>query len=1256
MEVETPNDMTEGFSALLQVPTLQEIAEAHPEVIEDIRSLDPVLTAAAFASLLTLPELQSNCFRIQALVHLALLFGKGNDAPSREFVAQQFDRLGRGICGRMEDPAEDVFVSRVHNSNGNFLIHEGLMEGAGFYLQRFLEIVEGMPKRPPFDRTARAVSAMLVLANEVAKRSDTREVVLGAEAPLDHIQLETVEKLARLIERIQFTTTDLTQLGVNADDLADFLFDRRERESLTAQSMNHTALSRRPIVRRDDTLYFLLPTETATAIIRFVIETVQAAGQSGALEAVFAKEYSKLLSSNRVLGLRLDDYVAFEKTSIGHVASMMTEFDAGRFLHLIFVVDGLEGFSEDGLGGMNADPETLGSIVSERIRTSAADASKQPGFRGGLSLIVSCGFGRGFAIELERRPQRAWRTESISVYDLLTLNWLPEFDALSLWRLLNGREALKRQGVTLVNVNGLPNLVAWARELDGHLVPHGQLPEGFGSGEARSMVLVPQAAIRGLRYHVQTVWDTRRVQDRDGRWLKAFKLDHSAFEEDRAAPLFGSEDDARRKKLRAVYLTGKRSWWIGISAPEDSPSDGVFEHWKMLGVWLKRLAPVLDSAYVDLPPGPLTIEVEFAEIVGTTKRPVKTPDLDTLRSLFQISTDAGNLSIQIGVGPGFDDGLCRPENFAERALVEAIVKAVALLAGEAVDLAKQQRAVTRICPDTEGRSMHRFEARSFRDHVRANGAPDPVVIDKMDDATSRIGLGWKVWARESGSEIVGVAECTSVLNKVVKVELDELCSLLRGLDRKSLLTATLENHEAAAIDADIWKRTSRANLALHDNKEATVQTLAEHQGRLNAVFLATRLVLEAGVSECPVTGGLPVGHLDLSKAMCHAVRAHQMGGWSDAIRWGAMEPRVRITPLGDIFVNHDFIDKVYQPFGQEKGKADVHEAAAQYGKLHQPQKVVPTVVGIFEPQFLEAWEAEFGSSLDGMRRFVDALEETGPQAAPFSLRRRSELVAILAKTSNITAEQAATTFELLSLMPRSQWRVVQGKFNDKDWFPWRFRRRLSVLRRPFLQLDESSHPEMLYAPGIIRDALRLTLQAYHAGEVPSPHCESSEMKKWVGQSNNLHRSKLNSEVADRMKELGWHVEKEVKPKHILGRPLDRDYGDVDVLAWRPDSERVLAIECKDLLFNKTLGQIAEQLSDFLGEVRADGKRDLLRKHLDRLDILNANKLDIQKKLKLPVLPQVEGHLVFRNPVPMRYAWERMASKVRLSLFDELNRL
>lgn len=179
---------------------------------------------------------------------------------------------------------------------------------------------------------------------------------------------------------------------------------------------------------------------------------------------------------------------------------------------------------------------------------------------------------------------------------------------------------------------------------------------------------------------------------------------------------------------------------------------------------------------------------------------------------------------------------------------------------------------------------------------------------------------------------------------------------------------------------------------------------------------------------------------------------------------------------------------------------------------------------------------------------------------------------------------------------------------------------------------------------------------FESGEIPQSQAVSWAMRKWIGHANNVQRTEFNSAVAVRLEELGWRTRKEVKLTGLLGRRLDRNYRDVDVLAWRPDLGRVLAIECKDLQFNKTLGEVAEQLADFRGEIRPDGKADHLKRHLDRLDVLNAHAAEIAKELKLSSPMKLEAHLVFRNPVPMQFAWDRMANKIRLSLFSALDRL
>jgi hypothetical protein len=170
------------------------------------------------------------------------------------------------------------------------------------------------------------------------------------------------------------------------------------------------------------------------------------------------------------------------------------------------------------------------------------------------------------------------------------------------------------------------------------------------------------------------------------------------------------------------------------------------------------------------------------------------------------------------------------------------------------------------------------------------------------------------------------------------------------------------------------------------------------------------------------------------------------------------------------------------------------------------------------------------------------------------------------------------------------------------------------------------------------------------------------MASWLGHANNKQRTEFNNSVEMRLKELGWETEREIHLTKLLQRPSDpkrgglKGFGDIDVLAWSRQSGRVLVIECKDLQFRKTYGEVSEQLADFRGVIRSNGKPDLLKKHLDRLEVVTDNASIVAKRLKLAAPIILEGHLVFKNPVPMRFAWDHMASRVQLSLFSELDKL
>ncbi len=176
---------------------------------------------------------------------------------------------------------------------------------------------------------------------------------------------------------------------------------------------------------------------------------------------------------------------------------------------------------------------------------------------------------------------------------------------------------------------------------------------------------------------------------------------------------------------------------------------------------------------------------------------------------------------------------------------------------------------------------------------------------------------------------------------------------------------------------------------------------------------------------------------------------------------------------------------------------------------------------------------------------------------------------------------------------------------------------------------------------------------YHRGDFPQWQL-APKMRSWRGKISDKRGTEFNTEVAERLRSLGWNARADVNMSAILGSAY-RALGDIDVLAWNPLTGRVLVIECKDVKFSKTMGEIAEQLADFRGELHADGKPDDLLRHLNRMEAIRAHLPELSKYLRLGAARAAEGHIVFRNPVPMQFAWEQLKARIGLHLFEWLAR-
>ncbi len=1135
-----------------QLP-LGAVMESHPSLVQALRPYDPVYTASLVAGLLTEPALQGNCVRLEALIHLALFAGAGKKKPTPRAIATWFEELGAGPCVIVEDPPEDAFSTVITTPQGNFRIVEGIWESATFYLQRFVNIVERTPGNDTWLSLRESMRAMLKLSELVCGRSGLARYAFGRSSPTT-LPREIERSIASLRQRVTFNVAELKEHGITLEALEPFLFHPDLRNRIPEASLTHSPLIHHPLLHRSGQLIVALPTAASIAIRGLVAGGAVAQGAKEPFLHLLAQEYEDYFHDDPPLDIGFGAPLHFQKTDRGMMASVAMAIDLGRWLQVILVLDTLEGFEETAFAGGNLDPNQLTPDFDLWIEKCREMAAQEAHYRGGLTVIIGCGIGRAAYHRLSGKQREDWQTVYLSAPDVATLGDLRQCDAKNIWRIIEAEDRLAAHGIELVNLNGLLNLIAWVRSLDGHLIAHSQISAEWQGQQGR--ILIDPSMVLEVRREATLRIDRHAVSTEGGPWIEVRKTGDSVFTEDQEAPLYVPTRMDSTGRIPIVYEGTGRYWWCQVTAPRE------YARWKLMSTWLPRIAAVLDTHLTSLP-AIISFEVAFDGYGKSLESFEDALDRNAIEADIRVTTDETSGSLDIAAGALFEKGLSQPENVAEAALVASIVRGCLEMTDHKLS-GNAETLIQEIVGNEQARDCHCFQARRFRDFVADKLRDDPVRIDPIDAATIRLGLGWRVRSGAEGGDIEGRTECNAFLNALVSELEQELCLELHRFNRQSLIEMALQNHELAMARQATWRRTTSAILGLHRDQSDAKATIAEQEFENNGVLQASRVLIELAVCECPANEGETPGEMDLSLLMARLLLLTQLGDWSDAIFHGGMEASILVTPLGDVHVPIAFIDHVVKPFGDLANDSMIDGAVAGYAQNFAAPHITGAAEAAFDPAFVEAWCVEKQAPLDSFRRFVDDVEDAGiKQESPVLMMPLSELLRLYSGDDGA----AEAIVRSLSTTPRANWLAPPEGMLDKDRWPWRYRRRLSLLRLPLIQLDDGEDPLIVVAPGLLRDAVVYTVDNFHEGYFPCWQIQTNGMRTWAGTAADRRGSRFSQKVAVQLRELGWQADVEVKVSQIVGKRLDRDYGDVDVLAWSHTSKRILLIECKDLHFH-----------------------------------------------------------------------------------------
>ena len=622
--------------------------------------------------------------------------------------------------------------------------------------------------------------------------------------------------------------------------------------------------------------------------------------------------------------------------------------------------------------------------------------------------------------------------------------------------------------------------------------------------------------------------------------------------------------------------------------------------------------------------------------------------------------------------------------------------------------ASVRELVARVMGGADTRFIHMFEARSPTDRIaaiqsRQGGAPRFVLAE--DTAAWEDGLAWHVLDRDTlairgesfpgaGAEldasrggqssrghtgasatsgaaweeartIAGVSPCTSVLNSLVDVVWLRLRAHLATLNGPHLVAHLLENNERIFRDREQWRRTARAVTALYGAAEDVGRISAIRDSERSAASNAARILIEMAVCTSPRQDGRRASLTDVDRLVAGANLLVGLAFDSDAIRAELARPSLEIFPNGRIGTDRSFAATITVPFAIEVHSTDFRAAADAYAELYDRAATPEDTTAAppdgrsetgespepetdpFDADFTVAFVAEYHIAPKRLLEGVVALTTLALEADSVIVRTtRGALTALLQSSHGFDELEVAAFFEMLALVPYGAWGTTPKGFRPRDWQPWRFRRRLSVVARPIIAFGHDESAPVIFGLYQIGATISYLLDNIRSAWLPEEFFTSREMLRYRGARADAEGQAFTAEVAVALCESGWETRTEVLIS-TLGGPSE--LGDIDVLAWKKGDDRLLLIECKRLQPARTIGEIAELLRQFRGE-----SSDRLGRHLHRTDWVSKNLDLLATALGAPTSARsVTPLLVTNRDVPMRFRNDLPLPSESILSFDRL---
>lgn len=443
------------------------------------------------------------------------------------------------------------------------------------------------------------------------------------------------------------------------------------------------------------------------------------------------------------------------------------------------------------------------------------------------------------------------------------------------------------------------------------------------------------------------------------------------------------------------------------------------------------------------------------------------------------------------------------------------------------------------------------------------------------------------------------ARVPAVINEIVSFCFQQFTEMVASLSPEGLLEWIVLRHESNVSGATRAKLLMATRVACFGQSPEFLKEVSDGLAEQSEAAVAGRFLIEY-VAARPPKGLRPMSLGVYDALLARAAIITTYGMLNDIVHFEIARVDVDMLGAGRLGFRPDQYRAAMQDYRMRFAAAQATQAADRFRRhWHQPAPANDE----WRQEVEAATQAEFGFPLSKLVELLFFAIEKGLQNPPIVRMRYEDAVAAFATNDRWDRQQVEAALKIFLYRPRANYLKPGNGYRGEDVYPWRYGRRLSYLRRPFL-VEELNGTWLVWGHRHMKEAHLYLLQTCFGGRMQAT---SDAMKALVSRHANREGEAFNDEVADRLAEKPALVVHRRLKKIGTGKASVQPPGDIDVLVIDEERGRIYVLECKNLAFARTPFELAAELRT-LTETTPQ-HRSMIEKHQRRVKWLKAN-LDV----------------------------------------------